>query len=460
MNPSSAKMSSPPMSSFGASHLNWVGVVRLGLVQLAIGAVAALTTSTLNRVMVVEAGMPAMLPAALVAWHYSVQLSRPHWGHGSDRGHRRTPYILGGMCVVALGAIVSTDAVTVVHANPFLGICLGLVGYSMIGGGMGAAGTSLLALLATRVAPERRPAAASITWIMMIFGIVASAGTLSALLNPFSAQRLAMVASAVAGVSVLLTFVAVWRIEDQADEVETEPATAVRPPFAEVLRDIWSDPTARRFTLFVFFSMLAYSAQELILEPFAGLVFGMAPHQSAALSGLQHGGVLLGMILVGVFGARFGRAKGAWMREWTLFGCLGSAVALMGLGAATLFRPVWPLPPTVFVLGFANGVFAVSAIGSMMALAGGGKSPSAGARMGVWGAAQAVAFAFGGFVGAAASDVLRSLMHQATSAFLIVFAVEALIFVGAAALAASIGAAPRKPAPRPPGLEAELGGVN
>jgi hypothetical protein len=57
--------------------LGWLGIARLGLVQSALGAVVVLTTSTLNRVMVVELALPAMLPAALVAWHYAVQLSRP-----------------------------------------------------------------------------------------------------------------------------------------------------------------------------------------------------------------------------------------------------------------------------------------------------------------------------------------------------------------------------------------------
>ncbi len=37
--------------------------------------------------------------------------------------------------------------------------------------------------------------------------------------------------------------------------------------------------------------------------------------------------------------------------------------------AATV-GPGWPLAPTVFVLGFANGVFAVAAIGAMLDLAG------------------------------------------------------------------------------------------
>ncbi|MEO1531743.1 MAG: PucC family protein, partial [Pseudomonadota bacterium] len=52
-----------------ARHLSWLGIFRLGCVQLALGAVVVLTTSTLNRVMVVELALPAMLPGALVALH-------------------------------------------------------------------------------------------------------------------------------------------------------------------------------------------------------------------------------------------------------------------------------------------------------------------------------------------------------------------------------------------------------
>ena len=64
-----------------------------------------LTTSTLNRVMVVELALPAALPGFLVAMHYFVQLSRPRFGHASDRGGRRTPWIRGGMALLALGGL-------------------------------------------------------------------------------------------------------------------------------------------------------------------------------------------------------------------------------------------------------------------------------------------------------------------------------------------------------------------
>ena len=58
-----------------------------------LGAVVVLTTSTLNRVMVVELALPALLPGLLVALHYAVQISRPRMGFGSDVGARRTPWI-------------------------------------------------------------------------------------------------------------------------------------------------------------------------------------------------------------------------------------------------------------------------------------------------------------------------------------------------------------------------------
>lgn len=88
----------------------WLQVVRLGLVQASLGAIVVLMTSTLNRIMVVELALPAMLPGALVALHYLVQMSRPRMGHGSDQGTRRTPWIIGGMTVLAAGALSATLA--------------------------------------------------------------------------------------------------------------------------------------------------------------------------------------------------------------------------------------------------------------------------------------------------------------------------------------------------------------
>jgi BCD family chlorophyll transporter-like MFS transporter len=59
--------------------------------------------------------------------------------------------------------------------------------------------------------------------------------------------------------------------------------------------------------------------------------------------------------------------------------------------------------------------------------------------MGVWGAAQAIAFGLGGLTGALGVDVLRHVTGHDGTAFQIVFAGEAMLFVTAAAL--SLGTA-------------------
>jgi len=418
--------------------LGWLGIVRLGLVQTALGSIVVLTTSTLNRVMMVELALPAVLPAALVAWHYAVQLSRPRWGHGSDSGARRAPWIVGGMGVLAMGGLLAANATAQMNSAPVPGIILAIVAFTMIGAGVGASGTSLLALLATRVTPTRRPAAAAITWIMMVMGIAATAGIAGGLLDPFSMQRLATVSGVVSLGAFLLTLAAVAGVETSG-EVAGDPSEP-RADFMAALRETLADGQARRFTIFVLVSMIAYSAQDLILEPFAGLVFGMTPGQSTQMSGMQHGGVLLGMILVGAAGGMVGARGRGWMRGWTLLGCGGSALALAALALAAQVGPGWPLSPTVFALGFFNGVFAVAAIGSMMAMAGEGQGRREGIRMGVWGAAQAVGFGAGGFFGAVAVDIGRRLFAQDASAFGLVFALEATLFVVSALIAARIGA--------------------
>jgi MFS transporter, BCD family, chlorophyll transporter len=416
--------------------MSWLAIVRLGLVQAAIGAMVMLSTSLLNRVMVVEYGMAAAIPAGLVAWHYAVQLSRPLWGHGSDRGRRRTPWIIIGMALLVLGTLLAVDATI---RGMFL---LSVLAFTLIGAGVGAAGTSLLALLATQTAPERRAAAAAITWIMMIVGIVVTAATAGRLIDPFSPQRLALVVSGVGLVAFVMTVFATWRVEGVA-----APARETPIDFRTAVTDMLADRDARIFTLFVFVSMLAYSMQDMILEPFAGLMFGMTPGQSTQLTGTQHMGVLAGMILVGVGGRAFGGRTAAGLKSWTVAGCLGSALALAGLALAANHAPLWPLKANIALLGFCNGVFAVAAIAAMMALAGAGGPNREGVRMGVWGASQAIAFGLGGLIGALGVDAGRTIMHADGPAFTLVFACEAALFLLAAAIA--LRAVASRPSPQP-----------
>ncbi|MFM7626057.1 MAG: BCD family MFS transporter [Gammaproteobacteria bacterium] len=422
--------------------LGWLGIFRLGLVQASIGALVVVTTSMLNRIQVVELALPAVLPGILVAIHYFVQVLRPRFGYGSDVGGRRTPWIIGGMAVLAAGALGATWATTLMPTDFTLGVTLAVVSFVVVGLGVGACGTSLLVLLSTSIAPTRLAAAATVTWVMMIAGFIVTTVVAGKLLEPFSLSRLVEVTAVVAAGAFLVTCLAVAGVERPRGGAGGAAAVAgAEPPvdFRAALREVWAEPHSRRLAGFVFVSMLAYSAQDLVLEPFAGAVFGLTPAQSTRLSGMQSGGVLVGMLVVAVICTAGARSRLGSLRGWTIAGCLGSAVMLVLLALAGMAVPgagadasaVPMLRALVFMLGLANGAFAVAAIGSMMGLVGRGRGSREGTRMGLWGAAQAVAFGLGGIVATGAVDLARLATGSAAIAYGAVFVAEALLFVWA-----------------------------
>lgn len=417
--------------------LGWFAIVRLGLVQTALGSVVVLMTSTLNRVMVVELALPAMIPGALVTLHYAVQVLRPRWGYGSDMGGRRTPWIVGGMAALCLGGFGAAVATALMETHPAAGIGLAVLSFLTVGMGAGAAGTSLLVLLAGGVEPHRRGAAATIVWVMMIAGFAITAPIAGHYLDPFSGARLVAVSGTVSFLAFALALLAVGGIEPARPSAAgtQEPR---KPPFPEVLARVWAEPASRRFTVFIFVAMLAYSAQELILEPFAGHVFAMTPGVTTKLSGLQHGGVLMGMLTVAGLTMGIGGPYLGSLKLWTAIGCAGSALALAAIAGGGLVGPDFPLRVAVFGLGLFNGIFAVAAIGSMMGLAGAGGEAERGTRMGVWGAAQGVAFGAGGFLGTMAVDLARLVSPEPVHAYAAVFLAEGALFLVATLLAVRI----------------------
>ncbi|MBC6437895.1 MAG: BCD family MFS transporter [Rhodobacteraceae bacterium] len=429
--------------------LSWVQIVRLGLVQMALGAIVVLTTSTLNRLMVVELALPAVLPGLLVALHYGIQITRPQWGYKSDTGGQRTRWIIGGMAALALGGLGAACGLLLMEGRFTLGLLVSVLAYAVIGVGVGASGTSLLALLATSTAEHRRPAAATITWLMMIFGIAVTAGISGQFLDPYTPLRLMQVVAVITFGAFLVTCLAVWGIERKVP-ARREPAPM---PFLEGLKEVWAERKARRFTVFVFLSMTAYFMQELILEPYSGLVFDYTPGQSTSLSGAQNGGVFLGMVVVGLAGTAFRLGS---LRSWVIAGCIGSAASLCLIAALGQIGPTAPLMPAVVLMGFFNGMFAVAAIGSMMALAGEGRHTREGTRMGLWGAAQAIAAGFGGLAGAALVDAMRIFLGD-PSAFGTVFTFEAILYIASALMATRV--MDRRPDIHGPGSQKPLTAV-
>jgi BCD family chlorophyll transporter-like MFS transporter len=448
-----------------ATGLGWIGIARLGLVQAMLGAIVVLTTSTLNRVMVIELALPALLPGLLVALHHAVQLTRPRMGFGADVSVRRTPWILGGMAVLAAGGLGAAVSVAWMATRPEAGLALAVLSFAAVGAGVSAAGTSLLTLLAKRVDAHRRAAAAATVWVMMIVGFAVTAGLAGRFLDPYSPARLVAVSATVSSIAIVVTLLALWRVEGreaaasaQSAAADNAPLTATR--FRQALAEVWAEPEARRFTIFVFVSMLAYSAQDLILEPFAGVMFGFTTGETTQLSGVQHGGTLAGMLLASLAGRRVAGVGFGSLRTWTVGGCLASCLALAGLAfAGFVAAPHWPLRANVFALGVANGAFSIAAIGSMMALAGQGRASREGTRMGLWGASQAIAFAGGGVIGTALADLARWALAAPGPAYALVFALEALLFVASARLAATI-AQPAGPGPTGADTPPVLAGIS
>ena len=410
--------------------LSWLSIVRLGLVQMCLGAVVVLMTSTLNRLMVVELSLAATLPGALVAIHYLVQISRPKWGFLSDIQGNRTKWIILGMIILAVGANLAALCIPLYSFNATAATILSFFAYTLIGIGVGASGTSLLALLATHTIQHRRAAAATITWLMMIFGIAVTATVVGKLLEPYSVERLIKIVFGLTVVTVTITFISTLNIERGLPTVNKNINKS--QSFLTGLKVIWANGQTKRFSVFVFLSMTAYFMQELILEPYAGIVFSFTPGQSTSLSGMQNGGVFLGMLAVGIActGFKFGALK-----NWVWAGCMGSCISLVFIALAGQSPEIVPLAPLVFALGIFNGMFAVAAIGSMMSLASQNNDRREGTRMGLWGAAQAIAAGFGGLLGTILVDLLQLVNFSHADAYGTVFIFEAALFALAASIA-------------------------
>ncbi len=436
---------------------HWFNIFCIGVVQACMGAVVVTTTTTLNRVMVVELALPALVPGFLVSLHYLVQMVRPRMGYSADQTKRFTPWIIGGMAVLSIGGILAAVATTLMAEHFIAGACTALIGFCMIGIGVSSCGTTLLVLLSKGVSDHQRATSATAVWIMMIFGFALTSIVSGKLLDPFSFERLLAVSVGVSALALLFTSCAMLGLENRLLKIksilerefpraQTIKSKDKNKNFKEAMTLLWRDQQARLFTFFVFSSMLAYSAQDLIMEPFAALIYHFTPGQTTQLSGTLHASVLIGMLCLAFIGSGWVRGRLGRISTWMSTGCVLSALGMFGLCFAGLTGaqgPLLPLNPVLMVLGFGNGLFSIAAISTMMRLASEGSEMShldaqgvkPGIRMGLWGAAQAVAFGLGGLVGTGASDLSMKLMGNTAWAYANVFALEAVMFLIAAWIA-------------------------
>ena len=411
---------------------------------MALGSLVSIAASTFNRVMVVELSLLQIIPGLLLALHYFIQISRPNWGFLSDKGGNRTFWIIIGVIILCLGSILACIGILLIPENYLFGLTISIFAYILIGIGVGASGTSLLAFLATRTDNSKKAAAATITWIMMIFGAAFTAIFVGKIIDPYSIEKLLKIVTIISLFWIITSFITLYKLENTHKQKVLDRFEPVSITFYQGLKQVLLEQNTRWFTIFVFLSMTAYFMQEPILEPYAGLIFKFSVGESTQLTGYHQSGILLGMILVGFFvtGIKFGS-----LRFWVLFGCVGSGSALILIA---ILGQIYPsknaLNYSVALLGFFNGNFAVGAIGSMMELAGYGIKQREGTRMGLWGAGQAIAAGNAMIFSTLFVDILQSVTKDAAFSYGIIFTVEGILFLASAILATKLIIIPAKAA--------------
>ena len=433
--------------------MNWFSILRLGLVQLCIGSSVVIPLSTLNRLMKVELALPATIAGFLIALHYAVQLTRVNWGYLSDKTQNRSQWIIFGMLILGIGGVLASASIPLIESNFAYGIMLALFSYTLIGFGVGAAGTPLLALLASYSSKSQKGFAASITFLMMILGLAITGITAGILLDPYSHQKLIKITASLAIITNILSYLSLKNLEkslqNSVDACKPN-ATNYDVPFLEGIKKVWMEREARLFTIFIFISMGAFSMQDPILEPFAGEVFGFAVGESTKLDGFHKIGTLIGIILIILCLSKFRIGFGSLSivknerlgseKFWLITGCLFSALSLFIISVLGLtYRDPGILNSVVFLFGISNGVFTAGILGTMLHLASRGSGDNnTGTRMGIWGAAQAYATMIAVFFSTVLVDILGLMMNSLPSVYGIVFLTAASFFIAAAFLGSLI----------------------
>lgn len=386
-----------PFADAASEGLPLARLLRLSLFQVSVGMTMVLLNGTLNRVMIVELGVPTWLVALLIALPLLFAPLRAVIGHRSDNhrsflGWRRVPYIwfgtllqFGGLAIMPFALLLMSRADTAA-----LGTAGAALAFLLAGAGFHTVQTAGLAL-ATDLAPEAdRPRVVALLYVMLLVGMMATAFALAGLLDAFSPTRLIQVVQSAAVAAFVLNLTALWK-QEARNPAQTAP-TRARPPFAETWRQVIAEQRATRLLAAAGLGAAAFSMQDALLEPYGGEILGLSVAGTTVLTGLWAIGSLAGFALAGRWladGWDPHRVAGAG-------GVTGIAAFLTILFAAPL-RSFELLYAGAATIGLGAGLFLVGSLTAAMGLARAGKS---GLALGAWGAVQAtgagVAIALGG----------------------------------------------------------------
>jgi len=434
-----------PFADAATADLPLPRLLRLSLFQVSVGMTAVLLNGTLNRVMIVELGVPAWAVALMISLPLLFAPARALIGHRSDHhrsrlGWRRVPYIWFGT-LLQFGGLAILPFALLLMSRPDVatgGTIAALAAFLMTGAGLHTAQTAGLAL-ATDLAPEEaRPRAVALLYVMLLVGMVASAFLMGGLLRDFTPTRLIQVVQGVAVLTLVLNLTALWK-----QEARRRPplVQTPHPSFREAWTGFVAEPSTRRLLVAVGLGAAAFSMQDVLLEPYGGEVLGISVGGTTELTGLWALGNLAGF----AYAAKQLSAAGDPHRIAGLGGVVGVFAFVAVLFAAPLAAPPL-LHLGAALIGLGAGLFMVGTLTAAMALSDGGRS---GIALGAWGAVQAtaagLAIAIGGIArdligGAAVSGGLgETLAYRATGYGAVYVAEILLLFVTLIALGPLVG---------------------
>ncbi len=407
-----------PFADAASKGLPLGQLLRLSLFQISVGMAGVMLLGTLNRVMIVELGVPALIVAVMIAIPVLAAPFRALLGFKSDNyrsaiGWKRIPYLwfgtlwqFGGLAIMPMALLVLSGNTAIDIPDFWRQLAAGLA-FLLTGVGMHMTQTAGLALAADRADDETRPRVVALLYVMYLLGMLASAIIIGLLLRDFSELKLVQVVQGAAVATAVLNLIALWK-QEKVSPMSREQRAAPKPTFSDAWNDLMAGGNAGRLLVVVFIGTMAFNMQDILLEPYGGEILGLSVSATTLLTAAWAVGALLG----------FGAAA-RWLAKGVDPYRIAGRGLLIGLAAFSAVIFAAPLESTVlffsgaFAIGLGNGLFAVATLTAAMTMPAKGLA-GRGLALGAWGAAQATAAGLSIVVGGGLRDVVGSLALQGT----------------------------------------------
>lgn len=420
-----------PFADVASDTLPLSRLLRLSLFQISVGMALAMLIGTLNRVMIVELHVPASLVAVMVSLPLLFAPFRALIGFRSDHhrshlGWRRVPYIwmgtllqFGGFAIMPFALLVLGGLGQASHAPAWVGHLGAGMAFLLVGAGLHTTQTVGLAL-ATDLAPAQdRPKVVGLMYVMLLVGIIFSSMVFGHVLEDFTPGTLIRTVQAAAVMTIGLNVIALWKQESRSRD-RPPGVYEEDPDFLSSFKMFCSGDNAMRRLWAIGLGTLAFTMEDILLEPFGGEILGLSVAQTTYLTAfLAMGG------LVGFAWASHVLSKGA---DPFKMASRGAMVGIPAFCAVIFSAPQASLPMFtigVVFIGLGAGLFGHGTLTATMNSAPPGQ---AGLALGAWGAVQATAAG----VGMALGGIFRDIAAQFTTsanAYAIVYSLEIVLLI-------------------------------